>query len=319
MSTIQWPIDGKYGKDFKTTSSFGWRTHPITKNRKHHNGEDLWSSREPCYIEAMADGVVLKARKSTHPTGGFGYYVILQHKIAGQYYTSLYAHMRAGSLQVKPGQKVKAGDVLGKMGTTGHSTGKHLHWEIWKGKKHGWTANGKGFMDPVEFMKKFNGKESAAPAAAPQKPTTFKAPKTKPTKLSEYLNKGDRNVETAWVQYVLGLKVDGIFGSATHKAVRNFQKQNGLKADGIIGPLTWRKIPESKPESRHDGKIVKPALTSWLKKGSRGIDVKYLQQELGIKVDGIFGNATHQAVRDFQKKNRLKVDGIVGPVTWSKL
>ena len=318
MSTIQWPIDGKYGKDFKTTSSFGWRTHPITKNRKHHNGEDLWSSREPCYIEAMADGVVLKARKSTHPTGGFGYYVILQHKIAGQYYTSLYAHMRAGSLQVKPGQKVKAGDVLGKMGTTGHSTGKHLHWEIWRGKKHGWTSNGKGFEDPVEFMKKFNGKESAAPAAAPQKPTTFAAPKKKPA-LSEWLSKGDRNVETAWLQYVLGIKVDGIFGSQTRKAVRNFQKQNGLKADGIIGPLTWRKIPESKPESRHDGKIVKPALTSWLKKGSRGIDVKYLQQELGIKVDGIFGNATHQAVRDFQKKNRLKVDGIVGPVTWSKL
>ena len=318
MSTIQWPIDGKYGKDFKTTSSFGWRTHPITKNRKHHNGEDLWSSREPCYIEAMADGVVLKARKSTHPTGGFGYYVILQHKIAGQYYTSLYAHMRAGSLQVKPGQKVKAGDVLGKMGTTGHSTGKHLHWEIWRGKKHGWTSNGKGFEDPVEFMKKFNGKESEAPAPAPQKPTTFAAPKKKPA-LSEWLSKGDRNVETAWLQYMLGIKVDGIFGSQTRKAVRNFQKENGLKVDGIVGPLTWRKIPESKPESRHDGKIVKPALTSWLKKGSRGIDVKYIQQQLGIKVDGIFGPVTDRAVRDFQRKNRLKVDGIVGPVTYSKM
>lgn len=315
MSTIQWPIDGKYGKDFKTTSSFGWRFHSIAKRRKHHNGEDLWSSREPCYIEAMADGVVLKARKSTHPTGGFGYYVILQHKIAGDYYTSLYAHMRAGSLQVKPGQKVKAGDVLGKMGTTGYSTGKHLHWEIWKGKKHGWSSNGRGFVDPVEFMKKFNGKESAAPAAAPKKPTTFEAPKKKPA-LSEWLSYGDRNVETAWLQHVLDIKVDGIFGRGTRAAVKKFQKKWGLRPDGVVGPLTWRKVPSSKPESPKNNKIPKPPLTGWIRRGSRGEDVRYIQQQLGIKVDGIFGPATDRAVRDFQRKHRLKVDGIIGPVTY---
>jgi peptidoglycan hydrolase-like protein with peptidoglycan-binding domain len=205
------------------------------------------------------------------------------------------------------------------MGTTGHSTGKHLHWEIWSGKKHGWTSNGKGFKDPVEFMKEFSGKESSAPAApAPQKPTTFAAPKSKPA-LSEYLSKGDRNVETAWLQYVLELKVDGIFGSATRKAVISFQKKMGLRPDGVVGPVTWRRVPEDKIEVRQDGTIPKPALTSWLKQGSRGEEVRYLQQELGIKVDGFFGSATKLAVRNFQRSVRLKVDGIVGPVTYSRL
>ncbi len=61
--------------------------------------------------------------------------------------------MVPGSIQVKAGQKVTAGTVLGKMGTSGMSTGVHLHWEIWKGKTHGWTADGKGFVEPVGFVK----------------------------------------------------------------------------------------------------------------------------------------------------------------------
>ena len=162
MSKYQQPIDGAEGKTWKINGLMGWRIHPVLKTKKHHNGTDIGSPlKDPIYIEAFADGKVLKAQKSTAAGGGFGWYVILQHKIDGEYYTSLYAHMVEGSLQVKPGQKVKAGTVLGKMGTTGMSTGRHLHWEIWKGKTHGWSDNGKGFVEPVSFVKALMAAEKA--------------------------------------------------------------------------------------------------------------------------------------------------------------
>lgn len=163
MAKYQYPIDGTPGKEWIVKSPMGWRIHPVKKEKKHHNGTDIIpgkGAKNP-YIEAFADGKVLKARKSDAAGGGFGWYVVLQHKIDGEYYTSLYAHMVEGSLQVKPGQKVTAGTVLGKMGTTGMSTGVHLHWEIWKGKEHGWSADGKGFVEPVGFVKALLAAEKA--------------------------------------------------------------------------------------------------------------------------------------------------------------
>ena len=151
--SICWPVD-----KYKVTSPFGWRIHPVDKTRKHHNGVDVWSSKEPCDIKAFCAGTVLyagpsKTKKSDGEPGGFGYYVSIRHMINGEYYTSLYAHMLKGSFKVKTGDKVEAGQVLGTMGASGNVTGKHLHWEIWKGKTHGWTADGKGFSDPIEFTK----------------------------------------------------------------------------------------------------------------------------------------------------------------------
>lgn len=153
MSKYQYPIDGTPGKDWVVRSPMGWRVHPVKKEKKHHNGTDITPKGKAPYIEAFADGKVLKAQESTAPGGGFGHYVVVQHKIDGEFYTSLYAHLVAGSIQVKAGQKITAGTVLGKMGTTGMSTGVHLHWEIWKGKTHGWSADGKGFVEPVGFVK----------------------------------------------------------------------------------------------------------------------------------------------------------------------
>jgi hypothetical protein len=66
-------------------------------------------------------------------------------------------------------------------------------------------------------------------------------------------------------------------------------------------------------------KLSKPRLTSWLRRGSSGPSVRYLQSVLGIKADGQFGPITDKAVRAFQAANGLKVDGIVGPITWGRL
>ncbi len=152
MAKAQFPIDGKLGKDFKVTSPMGKRIHPVTKEPKHHNGTDIWSPHEPCWIEAPYDGKVLEAKKSTAPGGGFGNYVKLLHNINGKWYTTLYAHMADG-LKVKVGQKIEAGTPLGKMASTGMSTGKHLHWELKEGKDHVWNATGKGYIEPIEFFK----------------------------------------------------------------------------------------------------------------------------------------------------------------------
>jgi hypothetical protein len=61
--------------------------------------------------------------------------------------------MVEGSLTVVKGEKVKAGTRLGIMGNTGASAGRHLHFEICKGRVHRWTSDGKGFVDPLKFVK----------------------------------------------------------------------------------------------------------------------------------------------------------------------
>ncbi len=176
MAKTQWAIDGTFGKTYKITSPFGWRVDPLGRApKKHHNGMDLWGAAEVIYVEAFHDGKVLfagpsKRRKEDGSVGGFGYHVVIQHKINGKFYTSCYAHLREGSLKVKAGQKVTAGTVLGVMGTTGDSTGKHLHWEIWQGKTHGWSADGKGFVDPFEFVKALILKERAEAAGKESTP-----------------------------------------------------------------------------------------------------------------------------------------------------
>jgi murein DD-endopeptidase MepM/ murein hydrolase activator NlpD len=99
------------------------------------------------------------------------------HKIKGQWYTTLYAHMANGSVKVKKGQKVEAGQPLGKMGSTGMSTGKHLHWELHKGRVHTWNATGAGYIEPVKFFKRLiEWEESIASAPIEAKPTDPVAP-----------------------------------------------------------------------------------------------------------------------------------------------
>jgi peptidoglycan hydrolase-like protein with peptidoglycan-binding domain len=113
----------------------------------------------------------------------------------------------------------------------------------------------------------------------------------------------------------LGLVVDGVFGPATEKAVKEFQQGAGLAVDGVVGPLTWNALPNGGP-------------MPLLKKGSSGAVVESLQTVLtngapgqwGTTpqgIDGIFGPHTRASVQAFQGWGGVSADGIVGDRTWS--
>lgn len=119
-----WPVPGHY----TITSPYGYRTHPISGKYKFHKGIDIAGGNikgKP--IVAAADGTVSLA---TYNSGGYGYYVMVNHGKAddGKSYVTLYAHMT--KYIVKVGQKVKKGQTIGYVGTTGASTGYHLHFEV---------------------------------------------------------------------------------------------------------------------------------------------------------------------------------------------
>lgn len=103
------------------TSEYGYRIHPIYGTRKLHGGIDIGGGGP---IRAAKSGVVELAQYSS----SYGYYVKIDH---GGGLKSLYAHMTPG-LQVAPGQSVSQGQTIGTMGTTGSSTGVHLHFEIFR-------------------------------------------------------------------------------------------------------------------------------------------------------------------------------------------
>lgn len=123
---------------------------------------------------------------------------------------------------------------------------------------------------------------------------------------------------------------DGDYGNETYEAVKAFQKKNGLYVDGIAGSQTLKKLDSSNVVSANGtvaGSQDKEETTEdgSLKKGSQGAAVKLLQKrlkELGYYksyVDGDYGNETVTAVKNFQRKNGLSVDGVAGSQTLKKL
>jgi murein DD-endopeptidase MepM/ murein hydrolase activator NlpD len=106
---------------FTVSSPFGWRINPISHQWEFHPGIDI-PLNYGTPVLALFDGVVMWAG----PRGGYGNTVILQHQ--GNIFT-LYAH--CAGVMVQPGQTVRAGEQIGTAGSTGDSTGPHLHLEYW--------------------------------------------------------------------------------------------------------------------------------------------------------------------------------------------
>lgn len=259
----------------RVTSSFG--------GTRNHHGVDF---AEPGYheIKAIAAGEVSRSYRST----SYGEVVFIVHNISGQTYESVYAHMRPGSRRVYVGQKVKQGQVLGIMGTTGHSTGQHLHFELHKGR---WNINKTNAVNPLSYL----GKNLTTTTTSSNKATVKSIQKT--------LNS----------RYVFRLSVDGIVGPATRKALvkayqieLNKQFNAGLVVYGIWGTRT------------RNASVT-------IHKGTSNRLVYILQVALYIKgyspgtLDGIVGQNTTNAIKAFQRSNHLSVDGLAGKLTLQAL
>lgn len=128
------PLSRPVGVAYRLTSNYGVRVDPFTKRPGWHNGLDLAAYRN-APIVASGPGVVTWAGARS----GYGRLVEIDH---GHGFKSRYGHLR--TVNVKKGDIVETGDRLGGMGTTGRSTGDHLHFEVW--------FNGKPY-DPIKFLK----------------------------------------------------------------------------------------------------------------------------------------------------------------------
>ena len=125
-----WPVDGGW-----VSSAFGIRTHPITGGRNFHRGVDI-PGKLGANVLVVADGVVTKSEKK----GNYGWMVEVNH---GDNYVTLYGHNRKNL--VKVGDVVSKGQPIAELGSTGRSTGPHVHFEVRKSGKH---------INPIKYLRK---------------------------------------------------------------------------------------------------------------------------------------------------------------------
>ncbi len=137
-----WPIDKTLLRNH--IGKYGYRIHPIFRYRHIHSGIDL-SANRGTEIYATADGEVVSAKYD----GGYGYSILVNH---GYGYHTRYAHL--SKMIAKSGQKVRRGELIGLMGSTGNSTGTHLHYEvIYRGRTVDPLTYLGMDMSPEEFVK----------------------------------------------------------------------------------------------------------------------------------------------------------------------
>lgn len=132
---LQWPVPA----GTKVLSPFGPRS--CSGCSSYHEGVDL-GAPGGAPIWAMASGVVIETNSAG--SSSYGVHVTLQHNIDGQIVNTLYAHMVVGSMTLKVGDVVTAGQALGAVGCTGSCTGTHLHFEIHPG--------GGAAVDPMAWL-----------------------------------------------------------------------------------------------------------------------------------------------------------------------
>ncbi|MDP4551052.1 peptidoglycan-binding protein [Alkalihalobacillus macyae] len=138
---------------------------------------------------------------------------------------------------------------------------------------------------------------------------------------------GDRGAAVEKIQELLiraGMDLrefgaDGVFGNETLEAVQKFQRLSGLIEDGIVGPKTIAALKRVRKGQFNSSTPVRPYPGSYVMIGDRGKDVEAIQRGVNVTPDGIFGPNTESAVKRYQARKGLSVDGIVGPATWNML
>ena len=134
------------------TSDYGPRVHPISGESSFHTGTDF-AAPDGTPILAAADGAVTVAEFS----GGYGGLVVIEHQIAGQTVATAYGHMWEHGIHVTAGDQVSAGQHIGDIGSSGNSTGPHLHFEVRTGGTDG------EHTDPAAWLNSHNAADLPEP------------------------------------------------------------------------------------------------------------------------------------------------------------
>jgi murein DD-endopeptidase MepM/ murein hydrolase activator NlpD len=143
------------------TSIFGWRTHPISGDRRFHSGSDIGAAMGTPVLAAYTGQIEV-----ADFVGGYGLTVIVNHNSAMQ---TLYGHM--SQIYVQPGQWVQQGTVIGLVGSTGNSTGPHLHFEVRQLTQNGWVATDPGVHLQYALGQLMQSLQTAQLPQVPQSPS----------------------------------------------------------------------------------------------------------------------------------------------------
>ena len=203
---------------YKITYPFGSRV--IFGKSEHHSGADLVPIAEnggaiSDYVVAFDAGEVIEAGYNSRS----GYYCKIRHD---ETLVTLYCHFKKDTLRVKKGDKVGRGDILGYMGSTGRSTGAHLHFGV--------SLFGE-YVDPEKYFDKDLCEVNKLTVNTERK----------------ILKRGALGDEVRLLQTLLNfhganLESDGSFGPATQKALVAFQKSRSVAPDGTVGTATWQEL-----------------------------------------------------------------------------
>lgn len=215
---------GKKKNQYYVTSSFGWRKDPISNKYKGHNGTDYGTFGEKYPQYALEDGIVESYYKDNYGA------LCVRVKYPRIGYRLTHAHL--DSVKVKTGQKVTKNTILGYTGTTGYSTGIHLHLGVQKIGSSTW-------LDP----EKINYEEKKATST-----TNFSFfPK------KGYFCFGDTHVNIGKIAsfmyktfpaYTRKEALGNYYGKNIQASVKEFQKRTKLEADGCVGPVTLKKLQQ---------------------------------------------------------------------------
>lgn len=271
-----------------------------------HGGFDI-AAPTGTNVRAAASGKVVQVGYQSRS----GNLVDVEH--AGGY-TSRYFHLSAQS--VKTGQTVTKGQVVGKVGSTGNSTGPHLHFQI---ERYGSVIRDAALNRTMTCGNRVQA-GTAMNWGFPGLPRTGgTTPPSNPSVSYPTLRSGSSGAAVKDLQTRLKAAgrysdaIDGKFGPNTLNAVKAFQRSVGLTVDGVVGPRTWGAL------------IARDLNGTTLKSGQDSNQVKILQRSLnaflgsGLTVDGKFGPATQTAVKKYQSSRGLSADGVVGAKTISAM